>query len=124
MRLLPQRRAYPDTTVLAPGLPVAPRLLSLTPALLTLACLLLGAAPARADSAYLVRDLAPGSTEQAEVAPSNLFVAGNRAFFCGLIGSSYGLWVSDGTAAGTQPLAIIQYGIVDPCTSSTFLSAA
>jgi hypothetical protein len=83
------------------------------------ALLLLVAAAAWAESPYLVRDLRPGSRELAGVAPSGLFTAGNRVFFCGNINGfspvgpqgTVGLWVSDGTASGTQPLTPVCGGL-------------
>jgi len=91
------------------------------------ALLLLVGAAAGAESPYLVRDLRPGGDELAGVAPSGLFTAGNRVFFCGNIDgfspvgpqSTVGLWVSDGTASGTQPLTPVCGGL-----SSSFLGPA
>lgn len=80
------------------------------------ALLLLTAAAAHAESPYLVKDLLPGSDESAAVAPRGLATAGGRVFFHGAINdvstavqgaAAAGIWVSDGTAGGTQPLAIL-----------------
>jgi ELWxxDGT repeat protein len=76
--------------------------------------LLLIAAAAEAESPYLVKDLLPGSDESAAVAPRGLVTVGGRVFFYGEINdattaapTAAGIWVSDGTASGTQPLAIL-----------------
>lgn len=64
--------------------------------------------------ASLVRDLAPGEIfGERTIEPHNLYGAGRRLFFFARFGYEgqnpsniqAGLWVSDGTAAGTQPLA-------------------
>ena len=49
----------------------------------------------------LVKDLAPGSTSSF---PTDLTVVGGRIFFLANSGDKLALWVTDGTAAGTQQL--------------------
>ncbi|HYL06366.1 MAG TPA: ELWxxDGT repeat protein [Thermoanaerobaculia bacterium] len=73
---------------------------------------LAAAAPAaRCQTAYLVRDLAPGDTSTPYLNPVEFFSLGDRAFFLAN-DSPHGpdaqsLWVSDGTPGGTQPLAAV-----------------
>jgi len=64
---------------------------------------------ARAQTAYLVADLAPGESGNAATNPYNLFAAGNHVFFSGSptpypLDLFQQLWVTDGTAAGTRRL--------------------
>jgi ELWxxDGT repeat protein len=54
---------------------------------------------------YLVKDLTPGLNPGFQAQPVDLWSAGTHAYFVGLVSeTSSGLWVTDGTAAGTQPL--------------------
>ena len=86
------------------------------------------AAAAWGQPAYLVSDLFPSNTAILEAAPYGLVTVGSRVFFFGNLGDitprfggvNVGLWVSDGTASGTQPLAKLCVG---ECTNS-FLGAA
>jgi ELWxxDGT repeat protein len=86
-----------------------PRALLVLAALLV--CSLAKATPAaRCQTAYLVRDLAPGTdTSSSTLRPVQFFSLGNRAVFLGgdsQQGPDYqSLWVTDGTPGGTQPLA-------------------
>jgi len=64
---------------------------------------------ARAQTASLVADLAPGESGNAATNPYSLFAAGNHVFFAGSptpypLNLFQQLWVTDGTAAGTQRL--------------------
>ncbi len=75
-----------------------------------------GAAGARAQTASLVVDLSPGEGANEGSSPSQALAAGNRLFFLAnpaLVDqrSTEELWVTDGTAAGTQQLP-------DPCTDN------
>ena len=82
---------------------------------LVLALGALGAgSPASGQVASLVRDLAPGDIFGGHsLEPGNLYGAGPRLYFFADLGDlgqnpsnrQTGLWVSDGTAGGTQPLA-------------------
>jgi hypothetical protein len=78
------------------------------------AAMAMAAVAASAQPAYLVKDLPQDAGNQVAVQPYNLLTAGDRIFFFGNLGSTelisgadVGLWVSDGTAAGTQPLAAL-----------------
>jgi ELWxxDGT repeat protein len=68
------------------------------------------AAPAaRCQTAYLVRDLAPGDSATPNLYPAQFFSLGDRAVFIANDPvepslRSQSLWVSDGTPGGTQPL--------------------
>jgi len=54
---------------------------------------------------YLVKDLAPGLNPGFSAEPGDLWGAGPHAYFLGFVDQmSRSLWVTDGTAAGTQPL--------------------
>lgn len=70
----------------------------------------MGSAAARAQTAYLVKDLTPGEAGTAGTNPVALLPAGQRMFFISVPteednSSDVGeLWVTDGTAAGTQRL--------------------
>jgi len=74
----------------------------------------LSTSAASAQSAYLVRDIATGSIARgAAVEPRAVTSAGRRAFFVGDLEAMpegeypdppSGLWVTDGTTAGTRPL--------------------
>jgi ELWxxDGT repeat protein len=87
------------------------------------------AAAAWGQPAYLVSDQFPGFTQIVEVAPYGLVTVGSRVFFFGNLGDldqrseqdNVGLWVSDGTASGTQPLAKLCVDELS-CTNS-FLGA-
>jgi ELWxxDGT repeat protein len=62
---------------------------------------------AHAQTAYLVADLAPGESGNAATNPYSLFAAGNHVFFSGSPTPNplfQQLWVTDGTASGTQRL--------------------
>jgi ELWxxDGT repeat protein len=79
--------------------------------------LLTAASAAWGQPAYLVRDLFPGSDEQLGVYPSGLFSAGDRVYFFGsargtapnrlIPDDRVALWATDGSAAGTLPLAVV-----------------
>ncbi len=84
----------------------------------------LATSAAPAQSAYLVSDLAPGNASGAAISPFGFYTAGNHFFFFGNLGftgtydpdqdqTATGIWVSDGTDAGTQPLAQV---CVTTCT--------
>jgi ELWxxDGT repeat protein len=70
----------------------------------------LGGSVAASQTAYLVADLAPGETSLASLTPHTFFSLGNRTLFTAGVGTSLNLtassqlWVTDGTAAGTQRL--------------------
>jgi trimeric autotransporter adhesin len=75
---------------------------------------------ARAQTASLVADLAPGESGNAATNPYSLFAAGNHVFFAGSptpypLDLFQQLWVTDGTAAGTQRLP-------DRCGGQCFFS--
>jgi ELWxxDGT repeat protein len=72
--------------------------------------LVLGGSVAASQTAHLVADLAPGETGIAGLAPVSFVSLGNRTLFIadgtteGTLPPSHQLWVTDGTAAGTQRL--------------------
>ena len=69
-------------------------------------------------TAYLVADLAPGVKDDASLIPSGyLSLGGKTLFFANPVGDDGDdLWVTDGTAAGTQRLPTPC--LVSPCSSS------
>ena len=74
------------------------------------------AAAAQGQTAYLVTDLSPGEGGREGSSPSQALAAGNRLIFLANPAvidqpSTEELWVTDGTAAGTQQLP-------DPCTNN------
>ncbi|MBV8200198.1 MAG: hypothetical protein JOZ15_06205, partial [Acidobacteria bacterium] len=86
----------------------------------TLIGLAAAAAGATGQTAYLVTDLSPGEIARAATSPSSALAAGNRLFFVAsptLAGESTDieeLWVTDGTAAGTQQLPNVCLSAVCP----------
>jgi hypothetical protein len=62
------------------------------------------AVAAHGQTAYMVRDLGPADSE-ARIEVQSFFPLGDRLLFSGGYLSGPYLWVSDGTASGTQPLS-------------------
>ncbi|HEX6864641.1 MAG TPA: hypothetical protein VF414_17555, partial [Thermoanaerobaculia bacterium] len=82
-----------------------------------LACLLLASAPAVGQSAFLVRDI---NTTRYLTGPyggvfRDLHAAGDKLFFLGPVngGGEGEVWVSDGTALGTEALRDVCPGVCD-----------
>ena len=77
-----------------------------------------GGGAARAQTAYLVTDLSPGEGGVAGSNPVELMPAGNHLFFIAQPSEDIQrpgvaeLWVTDGTAAGTQRLPLPCFGIL------------
>jgi ELWxxDGT repeat protein len=83
------------------------------------------AAGARGQTAYLVTDLSPGEGSRKGTSPSQALAAGNRLFFLANPAQvdqpgTEELWVTDGTAAGTQRLPDSGTQLLPgPCTSDS-----
>ncbi len=70
----------------------------------------LAGAPLDAETAVLLEDIQPGNPAVASLAPKDLTPVGDKLFF---LSEALDLWVTDGTAPGTQALAALCHPLCD-----------